>query len=82
MVLGSLEHTEVGPVAFELSQDILLTGTAQLPFEIPRLSRFVEAPSLDDHMVLRAIVARSVNDLSLDRWCAGINSLKRVLLPQ
>lgn len=68
-------------MAFKV-KDILLTGTAQLPLEVPRLSRFVEAPSLDDHMVLRAIVARSVNDLNLEQWCAGINLTKLVVRPQ
>jgi len=49
----------------------------ETPLEVPLLSRFVEAPSLDDHLVLRAIVARSMNDLSLDRWCTGIEATKQ-----
>ena len=77
MVVGSLERVEVGTI-FLPSGLAISTGSHQFPLEIPVLSNFVEAPSLDDQMVLRAILAKSVNDLKLSQWRMGITSTNEI----
>lgn len=42
------------------------------------LSKFADAPSLDDHLIIRAILCKSINDVNMAEWRRGVEALREI----
>lgn len=45
--------------------------------EVPTLSRFSEAPILNNQLILRAIMVKSTNDINLEQWRRGVMAVRQ-----
>ncbi|GJJ06218.1 hypothetical protein Clacol_000408 [Clathrus columnatus] len=65
----------------ELRGNLMVMGTleySKTPLDIPMLSKYADAPSLDEHLVLRAILCKSVNDMNMAQWRKGVQALREI----
>jgi len=59
---------------------LMVLGTLEhleFPMKIPTLSRFSEAPLLNNQLILRAIMVKSTNDINLEQWRRGVMALRQ-----
>ncbi|KIJ49359.1 hypothetical protein M422DRAFT_27719, partial [Sphaerobolus stellatus SS14] len=64
----------------ESKSTLMLIGTlerTESTSEIPTLPKFIEPPIVDGRLVLHAILARNVNDIHLEEWRVGVESIRQ-----
>lgn len=76
-----LDPSQPLPFLRELRGNLMVMGTldySETPLDIPMISKFADAPSLDDNLVIRAILCKSINDMNMTEWRNGVEALREI----